>query len=150
MTDRTKHTAILSAYLNRIPLKQLEQIVQAQRDAWHASLNLGANAQDRTQKYAEEITEQAVRHITNYDISLIESQLQRVMAEKSSPKLVGASVQTDEGTKFLLIDACDTNEAMDAISQSFDQLDGVTLFEGDDVLGMLSSQYSGIAELATI
>lgn len=77
--DRTKHTAILSAYLNRIPLKQLEEIVQAQRTAWQASLNLGANAQDRTQRHANEITEQAVRHITDYDISLIEIALEEVL-----------------------------------------------------------------------
>lgn len=73
MSSRDRHTKILSAYINRIPLKQLEEIVQAQRSAWHAALNLGNWSQDRAQNHANEVIETAVRHITDYDLGLIES-----------------------------------------------------------------------------
>lgn len=75
---REQHAQVLSAYINRIPLKQLEMIVLTQKQAWHASLNLGANAQDSTQKLANEATMQAVRGITGYDLELIQKAIQDV------------------------------------------------------------------------
>lgn len=71
--NRKQHAKILGAYLNRLPLKQLEEIVQAQRNAWHATLNLSNWSQDRAQNHANEVIETAIRHITDYDLALIES-----------------------------------------------------------------------------
>lgn len=86
MTNLTQaqHAHILAAYINRIPLAQLEEIVQAQRAAWNASLNLGATAQHHTQRHANEITDQAVRHITHYDRQLIEQVMARLLASRCS------------------------------------------------------------------
>lgn len=74
--NRQHHAKILGAYLNRLPLGQLEEIVQAQRVAYQASLNGGNTQQRVTQAHADAITFQAVRHITDYDLALIEATVQ--------------------------------------------------------------------------
>lgn len=74
--NREQHAKILGAYLNRLPLAQLEHIVLAQRMAWAASLNGSNRSQAVAQKHADEVIEQAVRHITDYDLSLIEATAQ--------------------------------------------------------------------------
>lgn len=74
--NREQHAKILGAYLNRLPLKQLEEIVQAQRDAYQAALNGGSVRQHVTQAHADAITYQAVRQITDYDLALIEATVQ--------------------------------------------------------------------------
>lgn len=74
--NRQHHAKVLGAYLNRLPLKQLEEIVQAQREAYQASLNGGDTRQRITQAHADAITYQAVRNITDYDLALIEATVQ--------------------------------------------------------------------------
>jgi len=61
--------------------------------------------------------------------------------------LYGAKVETDTGTRMLLIDAQDEGEALDAIRQSLGEFGAVWIVNPVD---LLAEQYCGIAELATL
>jgi len=77
---KKEHARILNAYLSRLTNKDLEAILKADNDCWHAQLNYGNSGQLQTQSRFYEVVSQAVDNITDYDLTLIEQITEKVTA----------------------------------------------------------------------
>lgn len=67
------HTRILHAYLARLTNKDLEAILKADNDCWHAQLNYGNSGQLKAQSDFYDVVCKAVDSIIEHDLSIIES-----------------------------------------------------------------------------
>jgi len=73
--SREQHQRILSAYLGRISIQSLEDVLDARREGAHASLNLGNSAQLRCHHLAREATDAAIDSLIDHDLGLIDNVL---------------------------------------------------------------------------
>jgi len=67
------HKRILHAYLARLSNKDLEAILKADNDCWHAQLNYGNSGQLKAQADFYDVVCKAVDSIVEHDLSIIES-----------------------------------------------------------------------------
>lgn len=77
------HARLLLAYTNALAISELEDIVNAQKASWYASMNLGTSAQLAAQRTLAEVVQEAVNRILLQDRLYIETVVAEVVAPNS-------------------------------------------------------------------
>jgi hypothetical protein len=62
------HARILSAYIERIPLKGLREIIRAHERGWNSQLNLGSSAQIESMRERQRITLECIELMSENDL----------------------------------------------------------------------------------
>lgn len=75
--DINQHADILYAYLVRLKLDDLKEIVEAERNAWHAQANYGISGQIAEQNAAREVVRAAVGRMLASDRDNVETIIHR-------------------------------------------------------------------------
>ncbi|ARL25506.1 hypothetical protein [Burkholderia pseudomallei] len=78
--DIELHTDILYAYLVRLSFGDLQQIVDAERNAWHAQANYGTSGQTAEQNAAREVVRAAIGRMLASDRANVETIIRRNIA----------------------------------------------------------------------
>lgn len=73
------HAAIFNAYLSRLSLKDMERINEAVKRSWHASLNLGLNAQIKAQNDQLEVVKEVLGKWMNSDLLNVDIIIERTL-----------------------------------------------------------------------
>lgn len=80
--NRVKHAKVLNAYLSRMSLPDIEAIYRTQKLAWMASMHYGTSAQLSAQTKASECVTDAIGHLIDHDIKLIETITRRANQQR--------------------------------------------------------------------
>jgi len=75
-----QHADILYAYLVRLTLDDLQEIVEAERNAWRAQANYGMSGQIAEQNAAREVVRAAVGRMLASDRANVETIIRRNVA----------------------------------------------------------------------
>ena len=65
------HKRILNAYLSRLSTKQLENILNADKQCWHAQLNYGNSGQLKAQADFYTVVSKAVDSMLEHDLDYV-------------------------------------------------------------------------------
>lgn len=79
-----QHAEILGAFIARLPLLDLERIIQASRKSWHATHNEGAKAQAAAQAVEQGMVLQAITRMADYDKDRIATIAATVLTEAAT------------------------------------------------------------------
>lgn len=79
--DIDQHADILYAYLVRLSFDDLQQIVEAERNAWHAQANYGTSGQLAEQNASRDVVRAAVGRMLASDRENIETIIRRNAAQ---------------------------------------------------------------------
>lgn len=77
--NNEQHALVLNAYLSRLTLADIENVLKAQNQAWHNSLNYGLSAQVESQKKACMAIYLALSAMLDSDKKLIEIIIHRAI-----------------------------------------------------------------------
>lgn len=79
--DTDQHADILYAYLVRLSFDDLQRIVEAERNAWHAQANYGISGQIAEQNASREVVRAAVGRMLASDRANVETIIHRALGE---------------------------------------------------------------------